>query len=264
MEATTDLWEIPPESATRVGHPAPFPVELPQRLIDLYTYEGDVVLDPFMGSGSTARRRRAHRPPLRRLRHRPRLRRPAPATASTPSAPGRATTTVRRPSGSASRRSPPIEADEAEDDQVAGRCARAGRRRSSPRRCSTTPGSPRSVADVKLRQARRRPGLRRHGPRRRGLGLRRVGRVQLEPRRACSAPTRCGSRWARPPSCTRAGPTSRSSCSPPTRRSGGARATPRCTPSPAPGVRSSTPIELLDPEARERLRSYAQRGRTDR
>ena len=54
MEATTDLWEIAPESATRVGHPAPFPVELPKRLIELYTYEGDVVLDPFMGSGSAA------------------------------------------------------------------------------------------------------------------------------------------------------------------------------------------------------------------
>lgn len=54
MEATTDLWEIAPQSATKVGHPAPFPVELPQRLIELYTYQGDVVLDPFMGSGSTA------------------------------------------------------------------------------------------------------------------------------------------------------------------------------------------------------------------
>ena len=54
MEATLDLWDIPPESATRVGHPAPFPVELPKRLIELYTYRGDVVLDPFMGSGSTA------------------------------------------------------------------------------------------------------------------------------------------------------------------------------------------------------------------
>jgi DNA modification methylase len=54
MEATTDVWEMAPESATRVGHPAPFPVELPQRLIDLYTYEGDLVLDPFMGSGTTA------------------------------------------------------------------------------------------------------------------------------------------------------------------------------------------------------------------
>jgi site-specific DNA-methyltransferase (adenine-specific) len=54
LEATTDLWEIPPESATRVGHPAPFPVELPKRLIELYTYEGDVILDPFFGSGTTA------------------------------------------------------------------------------------------------------------------------------------------------------------------------------------------------------------------
>ena len=54
MEATTDVWELLPESATRVKHPAPFPVELPQRLIELYTYRGDVVLDPFMGSGSTA------------------------------------------------------------------------------------------------------------------------------------------------------------------------------------------------------------------
>ena len=54
VEATTDLWEIAPESATKVGHPAPFPVELPQRLIELYTYEGDVVLDPFVGSGSAA------------------------------------------------------------------------------------------------------------------------------------------------------------------------------------------------------------------
>jgi DNA modification methylase len=54
LEATVDLWELSPESATRVGHPAPFPVELPQRLIDLYTYRGDLVLDPFMGSGTTA------------------------------------------------------------------------------------------------------------------------------------------------------------------------------------------------------------------
>lgn len=54
MEATTDLWEIAPERATKVGHPAPFPVELPERLIQLYTYENDVVLDPFMGSGSSA------------------------------------------------------------------------------------------------------------------------------------------------------------------------------------------------------------------
>ena len=54
MEATTDVWEIRPASATRVGHPAPFPVELPKRLIELYTYRGDLVLDPFMGAGTTA------------------------------------------------------------------------------------------------------------------------------------------------------------------------------------------------------------------
>ncbi len=54
MEATLDVWEIPSESAAKVGHPAPFPVELPRRLIELYTYEEDLVLDPFMGSGTTA------------------------------------------------------------------------------------------------------------------------------------------------------------------------------------------------------------------
>ena len=52
MAATLDVWDIPPESARRVSHPAPFPVELPERLIRLYTYAGDLVLDPFMGSGS--------------------------------------------------------------------------------------------------------------------------------------------------------------------------------------------------------------------
>lgn len=54
MESTLSVWEIPPESARRVGHPAPFPVELPRRFIELYTYKGDLVLDPFIGSGSTA------------------------------------------------------------------------------------------------------------------------------------------------------------------------------------------------------------------
>ena len=54
MDWTTDVWNMGTESAVRVGHPAPYPVELPQRLIELLTYEGDVVLDPFMGSGSTA------------------------------------------------------------------------------------------------------------------------------------------------------------------------------------------------------------------
>jgi DNA modification methylase len=53
MALTLDVWDIPPESAVRVRHPAPFPVELPQRLIELYTFRGDLVLDPFLGSGST-------------------------------------------------------------------------------------------------------------------------------------------------------------------------------------------------------------------
>lgn len=54
MASTLSVWEFPPESATRVGHPAPFPVELPRRFIELYTYQGELVLDPFMGSGTTA------------------------------------------------------------------------------------------------------------------------------------------------------------------------------------------------------------------
>jgi site-specific DNA-methyltransferase (adenine-specific) len=54
MDATLDVWRIRPESARRVGHPAPFPVELPQRVIELLTYEEDLVLDPFMGAGTTA------------------------------------------------------------------------------------------------------------------------------------------------------------------------------------------------------------------
>jgi len=54
MRDTKDVWEIAPESATRVGHPAPFPVALPGRLIELFTYYGDLILDPYMGSGTTA------------------------------------------------------------------------------------------------------------------------------------------------------------------------------------------------------------------
>jgi len=54
LELTKSVWQFPTESASRVGHPAPFPVELPRRLIELYTFEGDVILDPFMGSGTTA------------------------------------------------------------------------------------------------------------------------------------------------------------------------------------------------------------------
>lgn len=50
---TQSIWTFPAVNAKRIGHPAPFPVELPHRLINLYSYEGDVVLDPFCGSGTT-------------------------------------------------------------------------------------------------------------------------------------------------------------------------------------------------------------------
>jgi len=53
-ELTLDTWRFAPESARRVGHPAPFPVELPRRCIELFTFRGDTVLDPFGGVGSVA------------------------------------------------------------------------------------------------------------------------------------------------------------------------------------------------------------------
>jgi DNA modification methylase len=50
---TKSVWTFPSASARQIGHPAPFPEELPRRLIELYTYKGEVVLDPFCGSGSS-------------------------------------------------------------------------------------------------------------------------------------------------------------------------------------------------------------------
>jgi len=54
LEFTKSVWAFPSESARKVGHPAPFPIELPHRLIQLYTFSNEVVLDPFIGSGQTA------------------------------------------------------------------------------------------------------------------------------------------------------------------------------------------------------------------
>jgi site-specific DNA-methyltransferase (adenine-specific) len=54
LEFTKSVWTFAAEPATKVGHPAPFPTELPYRLIQLYTFEAELVLDPFMGSGQTA------------------------------------------------------------------------------------------------------------------------------------------------------------------------------------------------------------------
>ena len=54
MECTKSIWKMKAESAKRVKHPAPFPVELPLRLIELYSFTNDIILDPFIGSGTTA------------------------------------------------------------------------------------------------------------------------------------------------------------------------------------------------------------------
>ncbi len=54
LELTKSIWTFGAESARKVGHPAPFPIELPLRCIKLYTFENDIVLDPFIGSGTTA------------------------------------------------------------------------------------------------------------------------------------------------------------------------------------------------------------------
>ncbi len=53
IDWTKSVWTFPTVSAKRVGHPAPFPVELPRRCIELYSFTGDVILDPFAGSGQT-------------------------------------------------------------------------------------------------------------------------------------------------------------------------------------------------------------------
>jgi site-specific DNA-methyltransferase (adenine-specific) len=50
---TRSIWQFPTDSARKIGHPTPFPVELPRRLIKLYSWKGGLVLDPFCGSGST-------------------------------------------------------------------------------------------------------------------------------------------------------------------------------------------------------------------
>ena len=53
MEWTNGVWTFSGESKRKVGHPAPFPIELPRRCIKLFSYVGDTVLDPFLGSGTT-------------------------------------------------------------------------------------------------------------------------------------------------------------------------------------------------------------------
>jgi modification methylase len=54
IEWTKSIWTMNTESAKKIGHPAPFPEELPYRLIQLYSFIDDIILDPFIGSGTTA------------------------------------------------------------------------------------------------------------------------------------------------------------------------------------------------------------------
>jgi len=53
LEWTNGVWNFNGESKSRIGHPSPFPIELPRRCIKLFSFVGDVVLDPFLGSGTT-------------------------------------------------------------------------------------------------------------------------------------------------------------------------------------------------------------------
>ena len=76
MEATLDVWHIAPESAKRVGHPAPFPVDLPGRLHPALHLRRRRRARPVHGIGHDRRRRGAERPPLPRRRDRPELRGP--------------------------------------------------------------------------------------------------------------------------------------------------------------------------------------------
>ena len=179
LEATTDLWEIPPESATRVGHPAPFPVELPRRLIDLFTYEGDVVLDPFMGSGTTAVAAVQERPPLHRLRHRCRLRGPGQGAGDE-----RNGCPVARRSRSRRRCSPGpcLRRRGRGAGALLEGCAVASRPRSWPGCCLDTCGFVDIRSDVKLPGSGSR-STRGHRRDRRGVGLRRLGGLHVEPRR---------------------------------------------------------------------------------
>ena len=55
MEWTLGLWAFNGQNTAQHGHPAPFPEELPRRLIKLFSFREDIVLDPFLGSGTTCR-----------------------------------------------------------------------------------------------------------------------------------------------------------------------------------------------------------------
>ena len=206
VDATIDVWDIPTESATRVGHPAPFPVELPRRLIELYTYRGDLVLDPFMGSGSTAVAA------VRTERHYVGFdtdesyvalaeRRVAEERAA-----GRSAPTEWPAAGSPwPRAGRHHRVPDHRPRGPGGRCS--DRRRGSwPTRRSRPPVSTdieRSVAYRRPRDRRRLPGP---GRSRWASGSSSSRGPSRPPGPACVGPTCCGGRWARPASSTRPAP----------------------------------------------------------
>ena len=260
MDWATDVWEIDAESATRVGHPAPFPVELPQRLIELYTYRDDLVLDPFMGAGSTAVAAvRTHRHYVGFDIDEAYVR-AAKERVADRAGPARASPPTTAPGGSCRRRRPPpIAADDARDFQaraaaeglmaktladellVDGRASRSSA--ASPRshgveinfvvrdQTGTTWNVDVSGAFTKGND---RAGLRRTDTLWKalgqGLGAARVAReTRPTPGRSC--------------------------CSPPTSRPGAAPGPRRCGPSVGPDRPIFDAIEMLSAEGQRRLRA---------
>ena len=258
MALTLDIWSIPPESARRVGHPAPFPVELPEQLIRLYTFKDDLVLDPFMGSGSAlvAAARLGRRyvgydldESYVEIARRRVDGGPAAGHADSPAGASRCGRTRRRSSSIDTRRLPDV-----------GRPRKARRRRSWPSSSSRRPGSrSRSATSASARPASRSTSWPPTPTARRGSS------TCPAPSRAteagCCAPTPCGSR-----SVART-------------RLKGARGevplvflTSHLPRRPSEGdtaLRAAGPdaffdaIEMLSPESLERLERYAKGGFTD-
>ena len=205
VDATIDVWDIPTESATRVGHPAPFPVELPRRLIELYTYRDDLVLDPFMGSGSTAVAA------VRTERHyvgfdtdesyvalaerrvaEERANGPAPGSGGPIG--GRVTVSPGR-----SGRANPSRAPASRPTPSAW----ARRRESWPTRHCVTAGFVEIERAVAFGDLGTRGGLPRPGRHRDARGCSSCPERSRPPGPAFADRTCCGRHWARPPSCTR-------------------------------------------------------------
>ena len=275
MALTLDVWDIPPESAVRVRHPAPFPVELPQRLMELYTYRGDLVRRPVRrvrlhagggacAAGATpsgydldpayvelARGRVGSRRARRRRRTGARCR-------ATASCRRRYVGAQRWPAARSRRRASPT------CDRTAA-CADSA----WP---STSPATGRRRADVVLRRGGAELGLpRRHGPLRDGVAGPRPGPRAWRP--AGSPPSSCSRRSCRGPAprptgrCGRpgrAGSSTRSTFSPPTPWRGSPPTAPAAAAAPRAGflvrVRRGARAASEPSGHRRRLRGRARRS----